>query len=234
MQINTKVHAKTVVSALRRELKAAGKQSESFSHTECLTLMAKALGFATWNAWEATLTDTESAAPILKAKYPLVNDGSFDFIKIGEKGLPYTSFFTKLDGTKESVPGVATVLSAARPVGGSTDWDIDHDGTDVDWDGQKTLVDKQGNIRWVDEDGDEHSGAQVIFLPDEFDGEIDELNDDLPVRTPLLRAFLEYFKEKALSQFPSERALDKVCDTIGYALTPREIEALQAMFGNNV
>lgn len=64
MKITTKIQAKALVSALRRELKDLPQSSEVLSHTSCLELMAKTLGFMNWNAWEATLSDIDSGTAL--------------------------------------------------------------------------------------------------------------------------------------------------------------------------
>ena len=68
MFINTKDQAKAIVSAFRRELKSSGKLSKPISHNDCLTLVAKAFGFANWNEWEAGLVEksTTSRQPQLQ------------------------------------------------------------------------------------------------------------------------------------------------------------------------
>lgn len=61
MEITTKVQAKAIVSALRRELKTFDKAAGAISHNEALTVLAKAMGFTSWNAWESSLADSKQA-----------------------------------------------------------------------------------------------------------------------------------------------------------------------------
>lgn len=55
MNIQTKKDAKTAASALRRELAALNKPVAEITHSESLTLLAKALGAKNWNTLEAGL-----------------------------------------------------------------------------------------------------------------------------------------------------------------------------------
>ena len=68
--ITTKAQAKTLVSALRREFKTLPGMTELPSHTACLDLVAKAIGFKKWNDWEATLSDVEIQSVATKGSSP--------------------------------------------------------------------------------------------------------------------------------------------------------------------
>lgn len=63
MNIQTKKDAKTAASALRRELATLNKSSAEITHSESLTLLAKALGAKNWNTLEAGLP-TEALAVV--------------------------------------------------------------------------------------------------------------------------------------------------------------------------
>lgn len=230
--ITTKAQAKTIVSALRREFKALNKGPQELSHTDCLGLMAKALGFTSWNAWEATLKDAP-AAPKAAATpgYPLVNTGQFDFVSPGVDGKPYTGMLSELNGTYERVYGVCPVISMQRSEGSTGKNDpIEYGGgTTMFWDDQVTLTDKQGFMRWLDSDGDEHCGAQVVLVPEDYHGDVEE-GEELPVRDALLAAYLQYLDDRELDGRALQGDYSGIADVLGFALTEREAEELATRF----
>lgn len=233
MQINTKKEAKTAVSALRRELKNLGKAPDQLSHADCLTLLAKALGYASWNAWEAKLTDDVPAVEAAPSRYPLKNDdGRFNFVANGKPGTPYSSWFFPLQGTDELIPGVALIQSAWRDGSGLK---VQYAGsTNVDWDGQKT-VRKNGEACWVDCDGDIVLQSQVVLLPEGYGAEepstvYEDEAEVLPLREALIAEFVEYFGTssaadqlaKALTYPARDKVIEAAQNLLGFQLTQRE------------
>lgn len=236
MQIKSKKDAKTAVSALRREIQNLNKAPDALSHSDCLTLMAKALGFKSWNAWEATLVDdvpsTAAQETPVTPRYPLKNDkGQFDFTKPGEEAVPYTSFFQALLGTSESIRGTADIDHAVRKNGAIV---VEYAGsTDVDWDSQKTLKKNEEKL-WVDESGDDVPESELILLPSGFEEcGFDYLyeHEELPVREPLVLEFVEYLTtasaQEKFSGAKTRKAVLKVIDEaenlLGFALTALEV-----------
>lgn len=236
MQIKSKKEAKTAVSALRREIQNLGKAPQDLSHSDCLTLMAKALGFKSWNAWEATLADDvpQAAAPavLVASRYPLKNDkGQYDFTKPGEEAVPFTSFFQGLLGTSEQVRGTADIECAVRKNGAIA---VTYAGrTELDWDSQKTLK-ENGEKLWVDESGDDVPESQLILLPTGFEeSDFDYVyeHEELPVRELLVLEFVAYLTtSEAQAKFSgakTRKAVLKVVDEaenlLGFALTALEV-----------
>jgi hypothetical protein len=84
-------------------------------------------------------------------------------------------------------------------------------------------MDKQGFMRWLDHDGDEHGGAQVVLVPEDYCGDVED-GETLPVRDALLAAYLQYIADHRLDG----RAVpySRIADVLGFALTERESEEL--------
>lgn len=228
MNITTKAQAKTVVSALRREVKTLGKLPSEMSHNDCLTLMAKALGFASWNAWEATLVEASVAVqPEVSRtgpRYPLVNTGDFDFVEAGEDGKPFSGRLVEITGTSDTVRVTGGVSTACRPKEGGIAVFQGSGSSDVDWDSQKTLTDTLGDDILFDDSAEEYSSAQVVLAPDEcYDPYEDE---DLPVRAKLIQAFCDYIAEKKIDIAALDGDFSAIEGTIGFGLTSKEEEAL--------
>lgn len=232
MHIITKTQAKSFISALRRELKQLEKPANRLSHSECLALVAKTMGFASWNAWNAALKDEPTALKqeVAPAKYPLTNDGEFDFVPRGEHGTACSGHFVRMAGTVEKLPGMAGVMLTARH-GAPEDkeLDIDYEGvTDIDWDNQQTLKDARGYMVWADEDGRHYPGAQLVLLPGDYDYDSDPCHDEeLPVRDKLVLAFAAYCKEKGVDADDLSRRQAAVEQEIGFSLTLKEVQALR-------
>lgn len=233
MQINTKKDAKTAVSALRRELKNLGKSPDQLSHSDCLTLLAKALGHASWNAWEAGLADEAPTVAAVPSRYPLKNnDGRFNFVANGEPGTPYSSWFFPLQGTDELIPGVALVQRAWR---NGAKIEVEYEGsTKVDWDGQLT-VRCDGEACWIDCDGDSVPESQVVLLPEHYYAEEPNTvyeDEELPLREALMVEFVQYFgtgpTADRLAKAEAGAARDKVIgdaqNVLGFQLTRQEEE----------
>jgi hypothetical protein len=281
LNIVSKEKAKTLVSALRRELQALNKGTAALSHNDCLTVLAKAQGFASWNAWEATLpsekqepelskyprtTDLAISAPstdgtflegarlegkfetleptsyavagdrivearvpaAVKPKYPLTNDGEFDFIAPGEEGVPLKGDFTSLDGTFELIEAKAYVVSASRAVDprdkgiGGSGLNVQHRGSTTFDDTMETQV--QGrNIMWLPDDGELYTGPVILVPMDCGDPEYDET---LPVRAKLIEAYLAYYAERGIDDSARDGVFDRAAGMLGIHLTEREAEHL--------
>lgn len=235
--ITTKPQAKTIVSALRRELKALDKGTAALSHNDCLTVMAKALGFPSWNAWEATLAEDVSSAPPAasvvggsRPKYPLVNHGQFDFVEEGEDGAPFDGATLRvLQGTSDIVLATALVNTVRRPTNDNPTDDgslvhLEHAGdSEVHWDTQE--VQQQNNVSlWVNEDGEDVSEARLVIGPEGFDRLYDE--EDLPVREKLVDAFVEYYASAGLDADVQQGNFVRAEKIIGFGLTLAEEAAL--------
>lgn len=234
MQITTKKDAKTAVSALRRELKALGKRPDQLSHSDCLTLLAKALGHGSWNEWEAKLPEEVPVAevkpvePVL-SRYPLRNDdGRFDFVPKGEQGSPYSSWFERLGGLHEQVFGLAGVDSARRT---SESLKVHYEGgTKIDWDSQKP-VQYEGGAVWVTDGGDKVSNGRVILLPEEYYQESRDLFEDeeLPMREMMVAEFVAYYAAHGVvelleceSDKQREKVFGKAEKVVGFWMTQQE------------
>ncbi|VTU42823.1 MULTISPECIES: glyoxalase superfamily protein [unclassified Variovorax] len=242
MYFETKKQAKTTVSALRRELKGFTKPASELSHSECLTILAKALGHKSWNELEAKLPDDSplraAAAKPVERKYPLKNTGQFDFVKPGEDGKPVHGSFMELIGACELVPGTCSAASATRRKDGL---DFQGDGeTELSWDEQHTERNAKGETLWLNGDCKIVPESALVLLPEDYEGdpEDDDLpwledEDELPVRDVLLAAYRTYFAEEGITltetrSLPKTKALlEKAAAVIGFALTKWEIEALQ-------
>lgn len=230
MQITTKIQAKTLVSSLRRELKTMSKSPDRLSHSDCLTVMARTMGFASWNEWEASLAEAPVQTPVIqepasdaKPKYPLVNEGQFDFIGKGEPGTPLTGHFQELQGTLEKLAGSCRAEKVTRAPFGVK---IDYCGrTQVWWEEQKTVIGKDGRVIWVDEDGSEYSEAALVFLPEGYGGDPTD-DEDLPVRDALVQAYLDCCAEHGIASSGFVTRRGKLSHFIGFALTEKEDEAV--------
>lgn len=227
MQITTKAQAKTVVSALRREIKALGKGPEQLSHTDCLNLTAKALGFASWNAWEASLLEAAAEKPApAKSKYPLENDGEFDFISPDEEGKAFSGNFVPLTATADIIKASADFNSVTRDGSNGCLSPEFGGGSDVDWDSQETRLNARGHGIWLCEDGEEFSEGQVVLAPEECDEPYED--EELPIRSKLIQAFLDYFAEERIDASALNGKFGRVADIIGYELTMKEEVELRA------
>lgn len=234
--ITTKPQAKTIVSALRRELKALDKSTQALTHNDCLAVMAKALGFPSWNAWEAALAEGEDQSSVTKAapasdrpKYPLVNEGQFDFVEPGEDGEPFDGLtFNRLEGTSDLIPATACVNFVSRGTpdnpADETGLHIEHAGeSNVGWDEQE-VKEKDGFQLWFVEGGGETPQARLVIAPE---GHSDIYNDeDLPVREKLIEAFIEYYSTNGLDAKAKAGNFDTAEMVIGFGLTNREEEVL--------
>jgi len=229
LNIVSKEKAKTLASSIRREFQALNKGTAELSHNDVLTILAKAQGFANWNAWNATLIgDKPSAAlvALVAPKYPLTNNGEFDFIEPGKTGLPFTGNFTLLEATIENVQAKSKVVGASRAISANdkgvsgSGINVQHWGSDVFDDSFVTQV-KNGNLVWLTEGGDEYAGV-VVFMP-ENSGQYDE---SLPVRAKLIEAYLEYYSENGVDDSAREGLFEKAEAILGIWLTEREAEHL--------
>lgn len=238
MTIKTKQEAKALTTALRRELKALEKPTQALTHNDCLAVISKALGFASWNALAATLEDEKARPPqsaVIEAsapRYPLTNEGQFDFIAEGELGVPFGPGFEILEGTAERVLGTAAVCVVSRGEGDHLD--IDYAGeTHVDWDSQESLTDKRDVVCWVDDSWNMYPQTRLVILPDEYHGNPFS-DEDLPIRDKLVAAFASYFEEygsaakEAATPEMREKVLNQAEAVVGFDLTKRERQQIAA------
>lgn len=225
-----KKEAKAFVSALRRELKKLNKSTNELSHNDCLRLAAIAFGHSSWNEWEAKLPDAPKDAvhqPSQVKKYPLVNDGSFDVVAAGESGLPCRGInFEVVKGTSDIVLATAPV-SIAQRVARDIIPDYD-DETDVCWDTQEVQKAEDGSALWCTQSSGDVSERTLVLVP--YDEYWDPLpQEDWPVRSALVNAFLEFAKEEdALAQGNDEAFLEQATATLGFGLTENERVAVLA------
>lgn len=249
MKFTTKSEVQSVVGGLRRELKELKKPTDQLSFNDVLNVLAKAMKFGSWNEMEASLMPepkAREAAALKESKYPLRNDGQFDFVPRGVNGEVFSGQFVKLESTMEKLVGTAGVDSVSRQSGDGK-LEIEYGGsTDVDWDSQKTQKDEKGNVIWMDEYGNESSSPAIVIAPEDCCSPEDD--EDLPIRNALVEAFEEYFAETGLlhkcrhNDFSEqEEALGRKLSrskalailiedagrTIGYALTERETELFE-------
>lgn len=241
MNITTKAQAKTITSALRRELKELTKAPGELSHNDCLTIMANALGFPSWNAWESQLVDapvekkTEPAPVVSKMKYPLVHSGEFDFISRFEDGRAFAGNFTPLVGTADRLYATGLVTSVGRiedGPDGKPQLKIAGDRAELDWDSQATRMRPDGYQVWLDDSAGEYSSGQMILAPEDC-GDLYE-DEDLEVREPLLKAFLTFFDEyPAWAAVAKKGKYSKIEEIIGFSLTEKEQVVLSARLADN-
>lgn len=229
----SKKSAKTAVSRLRRELQALVKAPAELTHGECLTLMAKALGFKSWNELAAKLPD----APVTEApsagstplKYPaprLSNtDGRFDFIAANEPGTAYGPRLEALQGTSEALAGVADIETTRRDSAGVLDIQFGGD-TKIFWNDQHT-VREDGERVWVTENDFFLKESMLVLLPEGYTG--DPYGDPaLPVRHALLDAYKAFLTAEGLQfeDLPNRELclsqLAAVRYVLGFGLTQKE------------
>jgi hypothetical protein len=211
--ITTKPQAKTIVSALRRELKALDKGTTALTHNECLAALD-----------EDTNPKSAAAVPATdRPKYPLVNDGQFDFVEAGEYGEIFSGDFTALVGTLDELQARGEINGATRATDGSG-VDLEEAGeSEVFWDDQST-VERDGFKVMLDDDGGEHSEAQMVIAPEGTSDPYDD--EDLVIRRKLIDAFVEYFAENEIDKKAREGDFSKAEEVIGFCLTEKEEEAL--------
>lgn len=235
----TKKQAKTLVSGLKRTLKDNGT---IVSHSAAGDLLAKSLGFRTWEAFQVTLLkDSPQAEEPALARYPLSNTGQFDFSDEGVFLVGAT--FLELVGTAEDIfDSVAAVTEVTRMKDGQADvaWE---GSTDVNWDAQKTRLDPRGFRIWIQAENYQFiSEDRCIIVPEELAASIDfeDPHTELKVRPALVQALLTYLKEvskvaEAISELQASPALtslavDAAESAIGFsALHPERAELLKAL-----
>lgn len=237
MFITNQTEFKTTVSALRRELKNAFPEVPS--HAAMQELLAKALGASSYAELLTKLpkepakrkAEVSKEAP---ARYPLQNfDGRFDLVKQGEQGTPVLGYsFEPVQGTQETIPACVSYASlATRKDNGK--FKVEHDGeTEINWDGQKTDLDANGFTLWMDEDGNTVSSGLIVLVPEDFATH----DQDLPVRRALVKEYDRYVRENKLMDALGAdllkdgyecETLQQVAETLGFALTERELVWLQ-------
>jgi hypothetical protein len=220
----TKKQAKALVSGLKRTLKENGT---TVSHSAAGELVAKSLGFRTWEAFQVTLLEdsahTDQTAP---ARYPLSNTGQFDFSDEGV--LLVGSTFLELAGTAEDIfDSVAAVTEVTRMKNGETD--LVYGGeTDVNWDSQKTRLDPRGFRIWIQAENCQFiSEDRCVIVPEDEAAAIDleDPNIELKVRPALVEALVTYLQETAKVIVAIRELLEDL------ALTSLTVDAAETMIG---
>lgn len=229
MNIQSQEQVKGIVSALRRELKLLGdKPASQLSHTECLELLAKAMGRANWNTWKAELPEKRSeqtcAAEPVAAQPPAPEpvawlpdnlNGEYDFVTTQKRGQLMSGAFLEIKGCWDRLNGVALISSAKR---GAQELDVDWSGeTEIIWDDQTTVKNAQGEKLYSDEDGNLVPESQIVLMPRSFNIE------DLPVRNALVEDYLLCLP-RFMQDASVEYAIDRLQDACGIHLTPQERE----------
>lgn len=245
MLIKSQKELKLAVTGLRRELKTVFGTATP-SHTQCLELMARALGKSTYAELLVGLPEElpKAVSAATPPRYPLVNlDGCFDLIEKGASGRVVDGRdFSAMDGTVEDILYcVASASCASRDSSGELSPDYEGD-TDVNWDGQETRRNKAGYQLWQSDGGDSVSEARVILVPEWFQGPDDEDDDEdpqeLPCREELLDAYHEYatgnqLSDKLKEELPRDglasQTLDAIADVLGFALHRSECASLERM-----
>lgn len=218
---------KTVVSGLRRELKALGLPVAS--HTQMVEALAKAIGHKSWAALQATrmgqpaLPAAPVAVPATKVRetydgenvdleddrdhkaYRLFNDdGSLDLSDEGAlvTGLNLHLLEGTLDDIQYCTAGVSSVNRAS-----SGELDIQHAGdTDVNWDGQETRHDSRNVPLWWSENAEAVPEDRCIIVPDGVDASTNILSEEVvsehefPVRVQLVDAAFRFLTDKGLAE----------------------------------
>lgn len=228
MNIQSQKQVKSIVSALRRELKASGpKDVDKLTHTECLEALSKALGFADWNTLKSKLPEEPVAAVAEVAptkepsRYlPSNEEGRYDFVAPGKQGMVYTGHFIEVQGTWDRLNGIALMTSAARAENQelTEDW---LGSTEVCWDAQVTVY-RDGEKLYCDVDGDLVPQSKLILVPKHSDD-----FSELPVRSALVEDFalaLPYYLQKGVELATAIDSLEGDC---GFSLTRPEREELE-------
>ena len=215
---------KVLVSGLRRELKKFGEGLPS--HNQMLEIVAKSLGHSSVAAFLATTASTapEAESPPSEKKWNYLgeerdtknhkkfegyrlfnNDGALDVSVKGERATRMVSMFTwsEMNGTADTVPGVSLADKVTRTtLGLVTDFE---GGTNMDWDGQTTLLDLRGEKLWVSENGDYYPEDACVALAESLQGSGCLLDSDLSdfpgitMRKSLMDSVLLFLNNKNLT-----------------------------------
>lgn len=218
--------AKRVASSLRRELKALSQPAGELSHTQVLSVLARSLGFKSWESFEAALPEAESATKLAAAssssttdRYPLKNTGGrFDFVSAGEGGTPYSCWLQLIQGAEETLTSVYGPNEVKRE---GDDFTVDGGESEVDWNSQVPVRAASGQRVWVDYDSNRWTGDRVVLLPQNY---MDNPATDtrLRLRKELLAEFREYLLPKQLAPDTAKDAITAAEDLLGFGLTQAE------------
>lgn len=252
--LNTEKEFKSAVSALRKALREHYGKSVP-THTQCLELLAAALGATSYAQLRAHWADAPrtASAPVASVTAPaadaspkavgesLRNDwGQFDLVGEGEDGTVVLGLdFSEMNGTVEDIfYCVAAAETGYRDNGRLVP---QYDGeTDVNWDGQETRRDERGNDLWEARGScDSVPSSKLVLVPENFDPAADP--DDAGkwpwrVRENLLDAYVSYIRRHGLAQALvagqaafadlDDPTLAQVAEALGFALHYGELEAL--------
>lgn len=228
MYITNQVEFKATASALRRELKKAFPEAPS--HAAVLELLAKALGASSYAELAAKLPkEAPTSLPAKSEKpvpprYPLRNEkGLYDLVKQGGEGIPRRGYrFQDMAGTMETIHACsASVSTATRDNVGVLELNYD-DETDVNWNGQATDKDDEGEKLWFTEDSDVINNLALVLVPEKTPAgrSFYEEDDSLPIRKELVQEYLTY----ALETKSTARLIDGLLDNGLQAPALQEIE----------
>lgn len=241
MYIQSQKEFKQVTSALRKELKALYPTSAP-SHAQCLELLAKALGAS---GYAELLPKLPAERAVSKApassRFPLRNlHGLLDLVEPGDgEALVVDGLsFEETEGTIEDIRGcLAGVFGASRNSEGRLDPNYAGE-TDVNWDGQVTRLNSEGQALWQTQGGEVISEDRCILVPEGFDPEDEDTGFDLPNRELLLDAYLELAQEQGLTKSLHDQVvlqkldselLQGLAQTIGFSLHRGELTSLEGM-----
>lgn len=241
MLITSQKEFKQATSRLRKELRAL-PTTEGLSHAQCLELLAKAMG-ATGYAELAPRLPAQSPAAAVSSqpRYPLRNlHGLLDLVDATQESARVVTGldFADMQGTIEDIRGCLADVSGARRAPDGRLTPVYESETDVNWDGQVTRLNQQGQALWQSEGGDVFSEDQCILVPEDFHPDDEDAGFDLPNREVLLLAYLNLAQERGivtqLHQQVSQVKLDspllrKLAETIGFGLHRGELTSLEAM-----
>lgn len=215
---------KVLVSGLRRELKKFGEGLPS--HNQMLELVAKSLGHSNVASLLASSAREphQAESPAFEKKwnyfgeerdtqnnkifegYRLFNDdGALDVSVKGESASRMVTGFTwtEMNGTADTVPGVAWASEVKR-VGSRLVTEFEG-STEMDWNGQTTLVDLRGKNLWVAEDGSYYPEDACVAVAESLQGSrclLDsalENHPGLTMRQSLLDSVFLFLKDRGLA-----------------------------------
>lgn len=241
MLITSQKEFKQATSRLRRELRSL-PSAEGLSHAQCLELLAKAMGASGYAELAHQLpVEAPAAMATPQPRYPLRNlHGLLDLVDAKQESARVVTGldFADMQGTIEDIRGcLADVAGATRaPDGRLTP--VYEGETDVNWDGQVTRLNQQGQALWQSEGGDVFSEDQCVLVPEDFHPDDEDAGFDLPNREVLLLAYLDVAHARGIAaQLHQQVAqvklnsplLRELAKTIGFGLHRGELTSLEAM-----
>lgn len=237
MKFNTKEEVQKFTRNVRKEITVAVEANQKPSFTDTLEIVARLAGFKNYHAMSKSLEASTSTAQVkdpspetaqsLTPKYPLVNEGQFDFTVRGETARVMSPHFEELTGTYERLYGEAEIASATRHAEGGGLTKEYNGSTEVFWNEQRTVKAPDGSDTWLDESGTEYPESQIILVPEHF------IQEEAPVRQALVDAYVEFFRTSASSEIKADAQKAKrytlgAGRIVGFSLTDQEAAAVIA------